>query len=64
MEVNGEKVEFKVFDAMQLPQDNHVCFNIGVVQNTAKAILQVHNIDPLEVAMTHNLKKQEFEPEH
>jgi hypothetical protein len=62
MEVNGEKVE--VFDAMQLPQDNHVCFNIGVVQNTAKSILQVHNIDPLEFAMTHSLTKQELEPEH
>jgi hypothetical protein len=64
MEVNGEKVEFKVFDAMQLPQNNYECFNIGVVQNTAKSILQVHSIDPLEVAMTHNLTKQEFEPEH
>jgi hypothetical protein len=55
MEVNGEKVEFKVFDAMKLPQDNHECFNIDVVQSTAKEILQVHSIDPLEFAMTHNL---------
>jgi hypothetical protein len=28
MEVNGEKVEFKMFDAMKLPQDNHECFKI------------------------------------
>jgi hypothetical protein len=60
MEVNGEMVEFKVFDAMQLPQDNHECFNIDVVQSTAKEILQVHSFDPLEFAMTHNLT----EPEH
>ena len=31
MEVNGEKVEFKVFDEMKLPQENHECFNIDVV---------------------------------
>jgi hypothetical protein len=59
MEVNGEKVEFKMFDAMKLPQENHECFNIGVVQSTAKEILQVHSIDPLEFAMTHNLTKSE-----
>jgi hypothetical protein len=60
MKVNRENVEFKVFDAMKLPQDNHECFNIDVVQSTAKEILQVHSINPLEFAMTHNLT----EPEH
>jgi hypothetical protein len=59
IEGNGEKVEFKVFDAMKLPQNNHECFNIGVVQSIAKEILQVHSIDPLEVVMTHNLTKSE-----
>jgi hypothetical protein len=62
MKVNGEKVEFKVFDAIKLPQDNHECFNIGVVQSTNKNFLLEHNIAPLEVAMTHSLTKQEFEP--
>jgi hypothetical protein len=61
MEVNGEKVEFKMFDAMKLPQDNYECFKIDVVQSTAKEILQVHSIDPLEVAMTHNLTELEHE---
>jgi hypothetical protein len=31
-------------------------------KDTTKEILQVHNIDPLEVVMTHNLTKQEYEP--
>jgi hypothetical protein len=61
IKVNGKKVEFKMFDAMKLPQDNHECFNIDVVQSTAKEILQVHSIDPLEFAMTHNLTKPEHE---
>jgi hypothetical protein len=60
MEVNGKKVKFKVFDAMKSPQGNQECFNIDVIQSTAKEILQVHSIDPLEFAMTHNLT----EPEH
>jgi hypothetical protein len=32
-----------------------------VVQSTAKIFLQVYSIDPLEVAMTHNLTKSEHE---
>jgi hypothetical protein len=61
MEVNGKKVEFKVFDVMKLPPNNHKCFNIGMVQSTVKKFLQVHSIDSLEVAMTHNLTKLEHE---
>jgi hypothetical protein len=61
MKVNGENVEFKVFDTMKFPQENHECFNIGVVQSNAKEILQVHNIDPLEFAMTQNLTESEHE---
>jgi hypothetical protein len=61
MEVNGKKVEFKVFDAIKLPQDTHECFNIGVVQSTTKEILQVHSINSLEVAITHNLTKPKHE---
>jgi len=33
MKMNGEKIEFRVFDAMKLPQDNHDCFNICMVQS-------------------------------
>jgi hypothetical protein len=28
---------------MKFPQENHECFNIGVVQSTAKEILQVQH---------------------
>jgi hypothetical protein len=28
MKVNGEKIEFKIFDALKLPQDDTECFNV------------------------------------
>jgi hypothetical protein len=31
MKVNGEKIEFKIFDALKLPQDDMECFNICMV---------------------------------
>jgi hypothetical protein len=46
MEVNGEKVEFKVFDAMKLPQDNHECFNIDVVQVMLKKCCKYTTLIP------------------
>jgi len=33
MKINGKKIEFKVFDALKLPQDNLDCFNVCVIQN-------------------------------
>jgi hypothetical protein len=31
MKVNGEKIEFKVFDALKLPQDTLDCFNVCII---------------------------------
>ena len=30
MKVNEEKIEFKIFDALKLPQDNLDCFNVYI----------------------------------
>jgi hypothetical protein len=31
MKVNGEKIEFKIFDALKLPQDDLDCFNVCII---------------------------------
>jgi hypothetical protein len=33
MKVNGEKIEFKIFDALKLPQDDMECVNVCMVQD-------------------------------
>jgi hypothetical protein len=50
MKVNGEKIEFKVFDALKLPQDHLDCFNVCEVQTAVEKAFQVHCIDPLKYA--------------
>ncbi|XP_062151952.1 uncharacterized protein LOC133860342 [Alnus glutinosa] len=40
MKVNGEKIEFKVFDALKPPQDNLDCFNIRMLQNAVEEVFQ------------------------
>jgi hypothetical protein len=40
MKVNGEKIEFKVFDALKLPLDNLDCFNICLIQNVVEKVLR------------------------
>jgi hypothetical protein len=57
MKVNGEKIEFKVFDALKLPLDTHDCFNVCVIQNAVEEVFQVHHIDPLEATLTHKYHK-------
>jgi hypothetical protein len=41
MKVNGEKIEFKIFDALKLPQDDMECFNVCMVQDLVEEVFQV-----------------------
>jgi hypothetical protein len=38
MKVNGEKIEFKVFDALKLAQDNLDCFHICEIQAAVEEV--------------------------
>jgi hypothetical protein len=38
MKVNGEKIEFKIFDALKLPQDDMECFNVCMVQDLVEEV--------------------------
>jgi hypothetical protein len=58
---NGEKIEFKVFDALKLPQDNLDCFNVCEIQTAVEEVFQVHHIDPLEATLTHSFKMHDIE---
>ncbi|KAM2524740.1 hypothetical protein PS1_031435 [Malus domestica] len=60
MKVNGEKIEFKVFDAMKLPHD-HDCFNIDVVESVVEEVFHVQSIDPLEATIAHGFTRQRVE---
>jgi hypothetical protein len=42
IKVNGEKIEFKVFDALKSPQDNIDCFNVCMLNNVLEEVFQVH----------------------
>jgi hypothetical protein len=42
MKVNGEKNEYKLFDTLQLPQDNLDCSSVCVLQNAVEEVFQVH----------------------
>jgi hypothetical protein len=61
MRVNDEKIEFKVFDALKLPQDDNDCFNVCVVQSIVEEIFQVHSFDPFEAVITHSLEGKDME---
>jgi hypothetical protein len=60
MKVNGEKIEFKVFDALKLPLDNLDCFNICEIQNVVEKVYQVHYIDPMEATLSHSFTRQDI----
>jgi hypothetical protein len=60
MKVNGEKIEFKVFDALKLPLDNLDCFNICEIQNVVEKVFQVHHSDPMEATLTHSFTRQDI----
>jgi hypothetical protein len=62
MKVNGEKIEFKIFDTLKLPQDDLECFNVCMIQGVVNKNFQVHHIDPLEVTLTHSFTRQDIEP--
>ena len=42
MKVNGEKIEFKIFNALKLPQDDLECFNVCMIQSIVEKVFQVH----------------------
>ena len=63
MNVNGEKIEFKIFDALKLSQNNMDCFNVCVIHGVIEKVLQVHDIDLLEATLTQNFTKQDMEPD-
>jgi hypothetical protein len=63
MKVNGEKIEFKIFDALKLPQDDMECFNVCIVQDVVEKVFQVQHIDPMEATLSHSLTKVDIELE-
>jgi hypothetical protein len=58
IKVNGVKIEFKIFNELQLPQDDLDCFNV------VEIIFQVHHIDPLEATLTHSITRQDIKPNY
>ena len=62
MKLNGEKIEFKIFDALKLPQDDLECFNVYMIQGIVEKVFQVHHIHPLEVTFTHSFTRHDIEP--
>jgi hypothetical protein len=60
--VNGEKIEFKVFDALKLPQDTFDYFHVYIIQNDMEEVFQVHHIDPIKAILTHSFTRQDIEP--
>jgi hypothetical protein len=61
MKVNG-KIEFKIFDALKLPQDDLECFNVCMIQGVIEKVFQVQRIDPLKATLTHSFTRQDIEP--
>ncbi|XP_059461884.1 uncharacterized protein LOC132190871 [Corylus avellana] len=45
MKVNDEKVEFRIFDALKLPQDDLECFNVYMLHGVVEKVFQVHYIE-------------------
>jgi hypothetical protein len=58
IKVNGEKIEFKIFDALKLPQYDMECFNVCMIQDVVEKVFQVHHIDPLEATFTQSFTRQ------
>jgi hypothetical protein len=61
MKVNGEKIEFKIFDALKLLQDDMECFNLCMVQDVVEEVFQVQHIDPMEATLTHSFTRIDIE---
>jgi hypothetical protein len=49
MKVNCEKIKFKIFDALKLPQDNIESFNVYIIQGVVDKVFQASHIDPLKM---------------
>ena len=62
MKVNGEKIEFKIFDSLKLPLDDLECFNVCMMQGVVGEVFQVHHIDPMEATLTHSITRLDIEP--
>jgi hypothetical protein len=63
MKINDEKIEFKIFDALKLPQDHMECFNVCMVQDVVEEVFQVQSTDPMDATLTHSLTKADIESE-
>ena len=63
IKVNGEKIEFKIFDALKLPQDDMECINVCMVQDVVEEVFQVQHIDPMEATLTYSFTKADIESE-
>jgi hypothetical protein len=63
MKVNGEKIEFKIFGALKLPQDDVECFDVCMVQDVVEKVFQVQHMDSIEASLTHGLTKEDVESE-
>ncbi|XP_059455005.1 uncharacterized protein LOC132185221 [Corylus avellana] len=59
IKVNGEKIEFKIFKALQLNQDDLECFKVCMIQSAIDKVFQVHRNDPMEATLTHSFTKQD-----
>jgi hypothetical protein len=62
MKVYGEKIKFKIFDALKLPQDGMECFSVCIVQGVVEEVFYVHHIDPMEATLTHSFTRSDIEP--
>jgi hypothetical protein len=62
IKVNGEKIEFKVFEESKLPQDELECFNVCMIQGVVENAFQDHQIDPLDATLTHSVTRKDMEP--
>ena len=51
MKVNDEKTEFRIFDALKLPQDDLECFNAYIIQDVVEKVFHVRHIDQLEATL-------------
>jgi hypothetical protein len=63
MKVTGEKIEFKIFDALKLPQDDLECFNLCMIQSVVEKVFHVQHIDLLMATLTHSFTMQDIEPD-
>ena len=64
MKVNGQKIEFKVLDAMKMPRDED-CFRIEVIEQViGEAFPRAHGSKELDTCIQQGLTKSEFERDY